>query len=159
MFFTGELGFKQIVGLQQRVRHIRRAQVVNCIELGAGKWEIILCTLQLPLLQFHQPTSCLKNNLRIKMVALGPPLSWLLRPSSDRVWGTKDQRLTLRKRAPKHQTLQSRWKYMWHDGKSVSVSIKYGGFQGDQIAKSGPSLARRYTLFIFPEKKIEMLLY
>ena len=158
MFFTGELGFKQIVGLQQRVRHIRRAQVVNCIELGAGKWEIISCS-QWPLLQSHQPTSCLKNNLRIKMVALGPPLSWLLRPSSDRVWGTKDQRLTLRKRAPKHQTLQSRWKYMWHDGKSVSVSIKYGGFQGDQIAKSGPSLARRYTLFIFPEKKIEMLLY
>ena len=44
---------------------------------------------------------------------------------------------------------------MWHDEKSVSVSIKYGGFQGDQIAKSGPSLARRYTLFIFPEKKIK----
>ena len=48
---------------------------------------------------------------------------------------------------------------MRYNGKSVRVSIKYGGFQGDQIAKSGPSLARRYTLFIFPEKKIEMLLY
>ena len=44
---------------------------------------------------------------------------------------------------------------MGYNGEGVSVSIKYGGFKGDQIAKSGPSLSRRYTLFIFPEKKIK----
>ena len=47
---------------------------------------------------------------------------------------------------------QERWQYMGYNGESVSVSIKYGGFQGDQIAKSPTESGQKIHTIYFPRK-------
>ena len=42
---------------------------------------------------------------------------------------------------------------MGYNGESVSVSIKYGGFQGDQIAKSWTESGQKIHTIYFPRKE------
>ena len=42
---------------------------------------------------------------------------------------------------------------MGYNGESVSVSIKYGGFQGDQIAKSAAKSGQKIHTIYFPGKE------
>ena len=62
-------------------------------------------------------------------------------------------KICLSKRRRPHQMLQERWQYMGYNGESVSVSIKYGGFQGDQIAKSWTESGQKIHTIYFPRKE------
>ena len=48
---------------------------------------------------------------------------------------------------------------MGYNGENVSVSIKYGGFQGDQIAKSPTESGQKIHTIYFPRKAKYILFF
>ena len=111
--------------------------------------------LQCLQLQFHQPTSCLKNNLRMKMVALGPPLSWLLQPSSDRWQSLRNKRSKthLAETSPKTSNLAKSAKIYVAWWKKCQCKYKIWRFPGRPNCKKWAESGQKIHTIYFPRKE------